>query len=315
MHVLRHHHVTQQRELVSTPYLSQHLHKKISCAGCAQPFLSPIATERNEVQMPLAVNSNQFISHVRDGNTAPLQTKGCGTRDACATRQMQKQIPCLRQAGSSDASRILARNDNVRRRRRRSAERDACVARAGLKRRPYEYDACSKAASSSGCAGVREADRRTPKKQMQSATRGAKVEARQRPCPYERQRRKSGVVHVDGVRPMLHGQKPKPQVSPDAEKASGRDLSYRRAAGPRAGLKRRPYEKRGGKLCAVHADGVRPMLHGQRRKPQVSPDTNKASGRDLSYRRAAVRRAGGAKAPPLRKAKRNLLFFTHLVRA
>jgi hypothetical protein len=253
-------------------------------------------------------NSNQFISHVRDRKNRTLANQRV-RHPRCV-----RQPPNTKADSSSDASRILARNDNVRRRRRRSG--NAMRASRGRgKPRPYEYDGCSKAASSSGCAGVRGADRRTPKKQMQSATRGAKVEARQRPCPYERQRRKSGVVHVDGVRPMLHGQKPKPQVSPDAEKASGRDLSYRRAAGPRAGLKRRPYEKRGGKLCAVHADGVRPMLHGQRRKPQVSPDTNKASGRDLSYRRAAVRRAGGAKAPPLREAKRNLLFSSRLVRA
>jgi len=64
MHVLGHHHVARERKLVAIPYLSQRLHKKISCAGCAQQFLSPIATKRNEMQMPVAINPEQFISHV-----------------------------------------------------------------------------------------------------------------------------------------------------------------------------------------------------------------------------------------------------------
>jgi hypothetical protein len=81
VHVLGHHHETNQCKLISLPNISQDLHKQIPRADAAEQPLSPITTERYEVQMPVPVNPNQFISHVQHTQrTAPLQPKVCGTR-------------------------------------------------------------------------------------------------------------------------------------------------------------------------------------------------------------------------------------------
>jgi len=83
LHVLGRHHIAHEGKLVAIPYLFLRRHKKISCTGCAQRLLSPMATKRNEMQMPVAINPKQFVSHVSSlknrRKPAPLNSKGCGT--------------------------------------------------------------------------------------------------------------------------------------------------------------------------------------------------------------------------------------------
>jgi hypothetical protein len=77
MHVLGHHHKTNQRKLISFPDISQHLHKQISRPHSPQQSLDAITTKRNEVQMSVPVNPHQFISHVsKPEEPHPYKPKG-----------------------------------------------------------------------------------------------------------------------------------------------------------------------------------------------------------------------------------------------
>jgi hypothetical protein len=80
MHVFRHHYKTNQCKPVSFPHIYQHLHKQIPRPDASQQLLPSVTRKGNEVQVPVAVNPNQFISHVLGTEEPhPYQPKGCGT--------------------------------------------------------------------------------------------------------------------------------------------------------------------------------------------------------------------------------------------
>jgi hypothetical protein len=63
MNVIRHYHISHQLELVSIPYLAKNFHERISAAYRIQERQSPIASTRNEVQIPLPVISFEISRH------------------------------------------------------------------------------------------------------------------------------------------------------------------------------------------------------------------------------------------------------------
>lgn len=65
MDVLGHDNVLHQTEFKAIPHFSKHPHKKISLAYASEQSLSVVATERDEVQMPMTIDTDEFVPHAR----------------------------------------------------------------------------------------------------------------------------------------------------------------------------------------------------------------------------------------------------------
>jgi hypothetical protein len=96
MNMIRHHDIPGQTNPLPHSHLIKNFHETIACATAPQQRLAPITTECDEMQMAVPVISTQWISHnemthalqeqpnTKDkrqkSKSAPLETKGCGTR-------------------------------------------------------------------------------------------------------------------------------------------------------------------------------------------------------------------------------------------
>ena len=70
MNVFGHNHVADQRALIFFPHREQNFEKQVPFASVAQKREPPITAARNEMQVPLAVTSFQFVTHRDDGYAA-----------------------------------------------------------------------------------------------------------------------------------------------------------------------------------------------------------------------------------------------------
>src|SRR6266404_3730387 len=84
--MLRHHHVTDQQKCESRRDLVQDLHKTVPRARRSKIRPAPVTTEGDKMKVSASVKAPQRIAHKRKkqtaekSKTAPLNTKGCGTR-------------------------------------------------------------------------------------------------------------------------------------------------------------------------------------------------------------------------------------------
>jgi len=63
MNVLRHHHVTDERELIDLANFIEDFQKHVAAARRAEKPSSAIATTGNEMQVPLAIAALRFFMH------------------------------------------------------------------------------------------------------------------------------------------------------------------------------------------------------------------------------------------------------------
>src|SRR6266852_990663 len=84
--MLGHHHVTDQQKCESRTDLVQDLHKTAPRARRSKIRPAPVTIEGDEMKVSASVKAQQGIAHKRKkrtaekSKTAPLNTKGCGTR-------------------------------------------------------------------------------------------------------------------------------------------------------------------------------------------------------------------------------------------
>ena len=69
MDVLRHHDISNKRKPVAVPDLAENLNERVLGTNRTQERYAPIATERDEMQMPAPVNPNELVSHGSKENT------------------------------------------------------------------------------------------------------------------------------------------------------------------------------------------------------------------------------------------------------
>lgn len=67
MNMFGHNHVANQRELILFPHRVQDSEQQVSFASVTQKRESPITAAGDEMQVPLAVMSLQFVTHGDDG--------------------------------------------------------------------------------------------------------------------------------------------------------------------------------------------------------------------------------------------------------
>jgi hypothetical protein len=99
--MFRHHHVADQRELVTFPHFVENLQENVALPRCARQGTSPVTTTSDEMQMPLPITPLQSIlqhSHSFKTRTLCQPRKECGTRKGRfqATnngKSLQRQLP------------------------------------------------------------------------------------------------------------------------------------------------------------------------------------------------------------------------------
>src|SRR6202046_4389466 len=72
MNVFRHHHVADQRELVTLPHLIENLQESVTLPRCAQQRAPPVTTAGDEMQTALPVTAFQSILQDRHSKPAPF---------------------------------------------------------------------------------------------------------------------------------------------------------------------------------------------------------------------------------------------------
>jgi hypothetical protein len=83
--VLRHHHITDQRKVVTPTCLVENFYEKIALVCRAEQWETSVATARYEVQMAMPVTA---FERVLQWDTVKLRTL-CRIRKECGTRKFQ----------------------------------------------------------------------------------------------------------------------------------------------------------------------------------------------------------------------------------
>jgi hypothetical protein len=77
MNVLRHHHISDQREFISLPNLTENFEKEMPRSRRTQQRHAAITTAGNEVQLAQSITASQALLHPENPN--PSDPEGFGT--------------------------------------------------------------------------------------------------------------------------------------------------------------------------------------------------------------------------------------------
>jgi hypothetical protein len=91
MNMLRHHHVSQEREIVSCADFTQDLQKEIARPLGIQQGHAPVATARDEVQVSRSIAAFQAVFQRRD-SAHPSTEEGCGTHSGQGTQSLRTGV-------------------------------------------------------------------------------------------------------------------------------------------------------------------------------------------------------------------------------